>query len=612
MSSRLVGALAIWTVSFCVQLLSAEHAQPATARPNVVLIMTDDQGYGDFGFMGSTEVETPNLDRLAAESARFSRFYVSPVCSPTRACLMTGRYNYRTGVVDTWAGRSMMFTDETTLAECLQKAGYRTGIFGKWHLGDCYPLRPQDQGFQRSLVHRGGGIGQASDPLEGESRYTDPILMANGVEKRFQGYCTDVYYSAAGEFIDDAVSAGEPFFVYLPDNCPHGPFGDVPKKWLEHYREKLTSLQSPADPKLLERHQRIYAMISNVDEQIGRLLERLEKLGVADNTIVLFLTDNGPNTRRYLAGLRGMKTSVYEGGIRTPLLVRWPGHAKAKSVIESVHAHIDILPSLLDACQVSLPEGLDGRSFLPALSDPDHPFPNRTLLIQTHRGNTPQRYHHMAAIENRWKLVNHSGFGKDRPDGVPDWELFDLLADSGETQNRAAEHPEIVQRLKGEYEAWFDSVSQEREGEVRIPRIVVGPAAGDRVVLTRQDIRAPDPERPLSANAAWWLEFADTSRWDVELVFQEKAAEADGAGRFVLEWGVHEKLPDGRSLDDPPLVKLLRDDEGELTQVKVGDLPGSLGKGILRGYRETPNGERQLAYQVILTRTGDAGGADDE
>ncbi len=217
-------------------------------RPNVVLVMTDDQGIADFGVNGNEVILTPHINALASQSVSFNQFYVSPVCSATRACLMTGRYNYRTRVVDTWLGRSMMEPSEVTMAEVLSNAGYSTGIFGKWHLGDCYPMRPNDQGFQESLVHRGGGLAQPSDPPGNRGRYTDPILFHNGAPIQTEGFCTDVYFRAAERFIDKTVSEGENFFVYLATNAPHGPYDDVPEGLLAQYAAKSDQLRTLLPP----------------------------------------------------------------------------------------------------------------------------------------------------------------------------------------------------------------------------------------------------------------------------------------------------------------------------------------------------------------------------
>lgn len=482
----------------------AENAQ-APRRPNIVLIIADDQGYGDIGCHGNEKIRTPNLDRLARESVEFTQFYVSPVCSPTRASLMTGRYNYRTGVVDTYLGRSMMHPDEVTLAEILAKAGYRTGIFGKWHLGDNYPMRPIDQGFQEALVHKGGGIGQPSDPPGGNS-YFDPILQHNGVQEKFSGYCTDVFTGAAMRFIED--SRHHPFFVYLATNAPHTPL-QISESYVSPYLEMG----------LDETTAKVYGMVANIDENVGRLLAGLKKSGLEENTIVIFLTDNGPQQERYNCGLRGRKGTVYEGGIRVPCFVRWPAMLKSGRNIDRIAAHIDILATLLDACGVAIPGGLllDGVSLLPLLRGQNVPWPDRTLFFQWHRGDVPELYRACAARSQRYKLVN----GK---------ELYDTATDPGETNDIAATHPDIVERLLAAYEKWFRDVSATRGYDP--PRIYLGTRFENPVTLTRQDWRGP--------RAGWGND--SLGHWEV---FVQQAGDCAVTLRFAptrAETAVHFKL----------------------------------------------------------------------
>ena len=310
----------------------------ASLRPNVVVIMTDDQGYGDLGVHGNPKIKTPHLDEFARQSVRLKNFYVSPVCAPTRASLLTGRYNYRTGVVDTYQGRAMMHPDEVTLAEMLAAAGYRTGIFGKWHLGDNAPLRPIDQGFQESLVIKGGGIGQPSDPPGGSS-YFDPILQHNGQAERIKGYCSDIFAEAAIEFMRQS---GRPSVLRLPRvQLPARPARWRPSpSWLPtgQWTSRSTNFPSSGNrsPRAFaapaETVARVYAMVTNIDTNVGKVLKALEAQRLAGNTIVVFLTDNGPAQVRFNAGLRGWKGSVYDGGIRVPCYIRWPGHFPAGRV----------------------------------------------------------------------------------------------------------------------------------------------------------------------------------------------------------------------------------------------------------------------------------------
>ena len=426
-----------------------------TARPNVVLVMTDDHGYGDFGVHGNKHIRTPHLDRFAREGVQFTRFYVSPVCSPTRASLMTGRYHYRTGVLHTSRGAAKMHGDEMTIAECLHSAGYRTGIFGKWHLGDNYPMRPSDQGFGEALIHKSGAIGMQSDA---PSRYFDPRLWHNNEPLPTKGYCTDVFFDVALRFIER--HRAEPFLVYLPTNAPHAPL-EVSPRYSDPY--KAMGLDDTTA--------RVYGMVENIDENFGRLLAQLDRLGLRENTIVIFLTDNGAQQERYNAGLRGRKGTVYEGGIRAPLFVQWPAKIAGERTIDRIAAHIDVPPTLMEACGVAQPtsRALDGTSLLPLLISQTAPpaWPDRTLFIQCHRGLEPKRYQHVGIITQQFKLVGYPGtFNREDLDTTPQppqLELYDLQADPAEKQNLAAQNPPVVDRLRRAYESWFEDVRAARQ-----------------------------------------------------------------------------------------------------------------------------------------------------
>ena len=510
--------------------LNCSLLQADSHRPNVVLIMTDDMGYGDLGFHGNPQIDTPNLDAMAKRSSIIQQFYVSPVCAPTRACLMTGRYNYRTRAIDTYIGRAMMDTEEVTVAEVLSQAGYQTGIFGKWHLGDCYPMRPMDQGFAESLIHRGGGIGQPSDPPGGEGKYTDPILFHNGEALQQKGYCTDVYYSAAMSFIEKSSKAHKPFFVYLPDNCPHGPFHDVPKDdYAEYKKRNLNNDQFPQDKghKLpakadVDKRARIFAMITNVDRNVGRLFAKLEALKLAENTIVIFMVDNGPNGRRYVAGMKGNKSMVHEGGIRSPFFIHWPAGLKKRVEIDGPYAHIDVMPTLLEACEVKGSQSLkvDGISFLSNLKGGKHPNQERSIVIQSHRGDQPTRYHNFMIRKGNWKLLHGSGFGRASFKGEPIFELFNLEADPLELNNLAEAEPEAFKKLKAAYDKWFDDVGSTRPNNYDPPLIHIGTRFEKVTTLTRQDWRHLNG-RPWGRDSlgTWLLFSATKGKYDVECRF---------------------------------------------------------------------------------------------
>ncbi|HKA06813.1 MAG TPA: arylsulfatase [Gemmataceae bacterium] len=474
----------------------------APARPNVLIVITDDQGYGDLGCHGNPILKTPNLDAFAKESVQLTHFHVSPVCSPTRSSLLTGRYNYRTGVIDTFVGRSMMHADEVTLAEMLRDAGYRTGLFGKWHLGDNYPLRPQDQGFQEVLTLRGGGLAQPSDPPGGGS-YSDPILFHNGKMKKCAGYVTDVLTDAAIDFV--ARKTDEPFFAYVAYNCPHSPYQVQDADWkpykgIDLGPDTFPKVGSAWSTKKLNQEEigKAYGMIANIDMNFARLLGK-----VPENTLVVFLTDNGPGGVRWNAGLRNRKGTTYDGGIRVPFYVRWPGQLAAGRKVDTPSAHIDITPTVLEACRVVPPKGVafDGRSVVPLLKGEKVDWPERHLFFQWHRGDLPEMGRAFAARGPRYKLVQAAGVqvGKFEPKE----ELFDIPNDPFEEKDLAAEKPDVVRDLHESYEAWFKDVKATRNFQG--PRIHLGSDKENPTVLTRQDWRGP--------NAGWTAE--SIGHWDV-------------------------------------------------------------------------------------------------
>lgn len=519
--------------------IRAEPANLPGARPNVILIMTDDQGHGDLHFHNNPKIHTPNMDRLAREGVRFERFHVSPVCSPTRASLMTGRYHFRTGVVDTYLGRSMMHPDETTIAEMLARAGYRTGIFGKWHLGDNFPMRAMDKGFQESLVLNGGGLAQPGDPpfeVHPDGAYFDPWLRHNGEWVRKKGYITDVITDAAIEFIERRPE--EPFFVYLPYNAPHVPL-QVPDRYLEVYRKmNLEHTQFPAIGHPLrgkadtEMIARIYAMVECVDNNLSKLLAKLDALKLSDKTVVIFLTDNGPEQLRYNSGMLDRKGNTHEGGIRVPFFVRWPGHCTAGRVVDRLAAHIDVVPTLLDLCGVKKPEGvkMDGMSLLPLLKGEPADWPDRTIYFQWHRGDAPEKYRACAALSQRYKIVQPFGAGQSIPSAEPSFELYDIDRDPLEMNDVALLHSSIAAKMLRGYEEWFDEMAGSRNFAVP-PRIYLGAPQQSEVLLTRQDWRGKNAGWDPGSIGHWYVDIRREGEYEIKMWFAK--VDKPGTVRFV-------------------------------------------------------------------------------
>ncbi len=465
---------------------SRAEAPDERRSPNIVLIITDDQGYGDLGCHGNDTIRTPHTDALASQSVELTQFYVCPVCAPTRAALMTGRYCYRTGVWETYRGGEAMRLDEVTVAEVLRDAGYQTGIFGKWHLGDIYPWVPSEQGFTDGLYFRHGNWPYYEVPIERDNK---PVANP--------GYLTDVFTDAAMEFIE--TNRDRPFFCYLPYNAPHAPL-EMPQRYLDMY-EGLG---------LDEHTHKCYGMITGIDDNVGRLLQRIDELQLADNTIVIFLTDNGPQWDRYNCGLRAQKGSVYDGGIRVPFFARWPGHFPAGAKVEQIGANIDLMPTLLGACGVPLPDGpeIDGTSLLPLLTGAAGDWADRTLFFHWQRSMEPKPYPNGAARTQQYKLVNGN-------------ELYDMNADPGETTNIADQHPDIVERLSQAYDEWWEDVASER-GFVRPPTPVGYAAENPAHLLAMHAWPAGEIEYQygglLNDRLTNWTRVEDSVYWELEVV----------------------------------------------------------------------------------------------
>jgi arylsulfatase A-like enzyme len=451
------------TVVFLLPLLSTVRAaEPlAGSRPNIILVMTDDQGYGQLGRHGHPWLETPNLDRLYDTSTRFTRFLVSPTCSPTRSAIMTGRHPLKNGVTHTILERERMTLDATTLPQVLKTVGYTTGIFGKWHLGDEEDYQPHKRGFDEAFIHGAGGIGQAyacSCADAPNNKYFDPVIRHNGSFVKTQGFCTDLFFDAAMGWIQKKKKEGDqPFFAYLATNAPHGPFLAPPKN-TDRFKARGFGPDQAG----------FYGMIENIDENIGRLMAKLEELQLLENTLVIFMSDNGTTgggsgkvgqplgktadgtpMMLYNAGMKGLKGSADEGGVRVPFFVRWDGRIQAGVDVDRIAAHLDILPTLAALAGAKIPTGqVEGRNLLPLINDPKAEWSDRYLFTHVARWPTGKEPN-----DSMWKdfAVRNARFRL-----VKNTDLYDMLADPGQTKNVIDQHPEVAEAMRAAYEQFWN------------------------------------------------------------------------------------------------------------------------------------------------------------
>lgn len=445
--------------------LTALHAADTlqATKPNIILVMPDDLGYGDYACLGNPITHTPSVDAFKKESLLFTQFHVSPTCSPCRSALMSGRHEFKNGVTHTILERERMNLKTFTLPQMLKTAGYTSGIFGKWHLGDEEPYRPENRGFDEVYIHGGGGIGQTFPGSCGDApdnTNINPALWHNGKWEKTTGYCTDLFFTQAIKWMDAKRVAKQPFFAYIPLNAAHGPWV-LPKEYYQQYLGK---------PGVSEDVAKFFGMLENIDTNFGALLAKLREWGIEDNTLVIYLgTDNGgfaEACKIFNAGMKGSKVTPYQGGTRSPGFFRWPaGGIPAGAECDALSAHLDLFPTLAEITGATLTaevkQQVEGRSLLPLLKNPKAEWTDRTLVHHVGRwatGKATESKYTKCAIQNsRFTLVNNK-------------ELYDLKADPGETKNVIAEHPEVVAELRDTYERWWTDVQP-----MLINENVVGP-----------------------------------------------------------------------------------------------------------------------------------------
>ena len=441
-------------------LLSAVNVN--ASQPNIVIVIADDQGYGDLGHTGNPVIKTPNIDALASESTSLTDYHVAPTCSPTRSALMTGHWTDRTGVWHTINGRSMLRANEVTLGQLLKDNGYTTGMFGKWHLGDNFPYRPEDRGFDEVYRHGGGGVGQTPDVWD--NAYFGGSYFHNGEIVPAEGFCTDVFFGQARKFIKKQVEAGKPFFAYISTNAPHGPL-HCPQKYLDMYPSQSQKIAA------------FYGMITNIDDNVGATRKFLKELGVSDNTLFIFTTDNGTATGNevFNAGMRGKKGSEYEGGHRVPFIAHWPAAGWNTMHRCDILCHaVDVVPTVVGLAGGKKPQSLrwDGVS-IETLLDPkqDADIGDRMLVTDSQRIRDPIKWRKTAVMSQQWRLINGA-------------ELFEIKKDPSQEKDVAADHPQQVKKMKDFYDGWWAELEPTF---LETTEIYLGAQEAPRVTLTCHD-----------------------------------------------------------------------------------------------------------------------------
>lgn len=459
------------------QTVKAEAEQ----KPNVIIVITDDQGYGDIGAHGNTVIKTPNIDGFYKESYHLTDFHVNPTCAPTRSALMTGRFANSTGVWHTVGGRSLLREDEKTMADMFTENGYATAAFGKWHMGDNYPFRAHDRGFKETVMHYGGGVQQTPDYWNND--YFDDTYFKNGVPQKYKGYCTDVFFNEAISFIERHKDA--PFFCYISTNAPHGPY-NVPVEYYNMYK-------SLSDDILKDTQKRFYGMITNIDDNFGKLRAKLKALNIAGNTILIFMTDNGTSSGYYNkngkitgfnSGMRGTKGSEYEGGHRVPFFIHWKdGNIAEARDIHQLTAQIDVLPTLAELCGLELPKDhlfIDGQSLVSAFNNPKVVDNGRMLVTDSQRLEVPKKWKNSSVMHNKWRLINGT-------------ELYNIEKDKGQTHDVASQFPEKVKAMRDFYETWWAHVSGKFDEQIHFK---IGLDKENPVTLTAHDVHSAKEDYP--------------------------------------------------------------------------------------------------------------------
>jgi arylsulfatase len=526
MRKRLSGALLLAVLAACG---APPPGRPAEARPNVILVITDDQAYGDLSCHGNPVLKTPNLDRLHDESVRLTDFHVAPMCTPTRGQLLSGRDALANGAMNVSSGRTLLRRGIPTMADVFAASGYRTGLFGKWHLGDNAPYRPHDRGFHEAVWFPSSHVSSAPDYWNND--YFDDHYRHNGRVEAYEGYCTDVFFGEAMKWIRSTAARGGPFFAYIAPNAPHGPLF-VPQKYRDLY---------PGQPRAVAS---FFGMIANIDENMGKLELMLRETGLRENTILVFMTDNGATAGFpvYNAGMRGRKIDLYDGGHRVPCFIRWPaGDLRPPSGVDELTECQDLLPTLIDLCDLSKPAraSFDGLSLARLLRGEVNRLPYRKLVVQFSRMNAPRpKKGDAAVLWERWRLVQ-------------DKELYDLSSDPAQKSDIAAQHPDIVAQMREHYEKWWARVEPRLD---EFGAIAVGSDAENPCVLSPADWMDVflDQSRQVrigeAKSGAWNLEVARAGDYEIALRRWPEESDAPIAAAMPPHQGPDGTLVAGKAL----------------------------------------------------------------
>ncbi|MDU0354641.1 arylsulfatase [Paraglaciecola aquimarina] len=597
---------------FGVNAWSKHHANSDKHQaPNVIVILSDDQGYGDFSVTGNPYVKTPNLDKLATDGIQLTDFHVDPTCSPSRAGLMTGRYSSRVGVWLTFAGRNHLYKEEMTMADVFKHNNYATGIFGKWHLGDNYPFRPTDRGFDKSFIHGGGVAGETPDYWDND--YFDDTYYENGEPVKTQGYTTDVWFDQAQKFINQSQSEQKPFFIYLAANTPHGPF-NVEEALFKPYLDKG----------IPEARARFYAMIGTVDSNVGKLRAYLEEHDLADNTLILYMTDNGTSkgyegpknglpVAGYNANMRGSKTSAYEGGHRAASFWYWPrGGFTGNQTRQQLTAQIDVLPTLVDLLKLTLPKPVDfdGTSLVKVIKDNQDNLAHRKMVIHNQAAfgkplgdGALVKDKDYVVLQDKWRLVGN--------------KLFNLENDPTQSKDLAKQLPKKAAELQAFYQEWWSDVTQDQ----RLSPTVINPAKQAEVVLTSQawsgDIATYDQSHVRAGirnRGAWYIDVEVAGNYQLEFSRWPKESGLGFNQSYKKDFS-EKRLDQGFTLYKLPsqaihvqAVELILDQQKTMQKVSPQQKTAAFNVHLTKGLHKVEGllhtqGKDLSAYYMYLTST---------